>query len=343
MLKAFHPSTLTLAAVVLGAGAWSCAARLNDPDRFGFVDDAPSTGAPTETGSTSSNEAAAADCTKVATAVLASPTCTGASAGCHSSNGTAAELDFTVADLGAYLSGRRALSGELLADPASPQDSVLYRRILPDAQSLMPPGNEPLDDATIACVATWIATLSTPNAGSVDADAGSGGGGGGGSGAAGTTTVRVGAGRTTPFTDPGGNVWAADTGFTGGTGVAVATADVVSGTNTPELYVGERYAGTETTPASFSYGFPVTNGRYRVTLKFAETYRANAGERKFNVAINGQRVLTDFDALAEAGGKSRAIDKQFTVDATSGRLQIDFQPGSVMNPMVKALEIVPAR
>lgn len=47
---------------------------------------------------------------------------------------------------------------------------------------------------------------------------------------------------------------------------------------------------------------------YRITLKLAEIYHNAAGARIFDVHVDGQLFLDDFDTFKEAGGKNIAID-----------------------------------
>jgi hypothetical protein len=46
------------------------------------------------------------------------------------------------------------------------------------------------------------------------------------------------------------------------------------------------------------------------------------GERVFDVAINGQTVLHDFDIFAEAGGANVALDETFTVPVIDGQVYV---------------------
>jgi hypothetical protein len=49
-----------------------------------------------------------------------------------------------------------------------------------------------------------------------------------------------------------------------------------------------------------------------VRLHFAETEWTTVGQRLFQVAVNGQQALADFDIYAEAGGGGeRALIKDF--------------------------------
>jgi len=48
---------------------------------------------------------------------------------------------------------------------------------------------------------------------------------------------------------------------------------------------------------------------YSVRLDFAELYFTSAGQRIFNVSINGSQVLSNFDIVAAAGGRIRRSPK----------------------------------
>ena len=111
--------------------------------------------------------------------------------------------------------------------------------------------------------------------------------------------------------------WVADTGYAGGTAKST-TAAIADATNAPQaVYQTRRYASTLT------YSFAdVPDGNYTIRLYFAELYSNAAGQRRFNVAIEGQTTLTNFDIFLEAGGKNRAVVKTFENVAVSGGLQI---------------------
>ena len=75
-----------------------------------------------------------------------------------------------------------------------------------------------------------------------------------------------------------------------------------------------------------------------MNLKFAELYFSAAGQRVFNVSINGQPVLSNFDIVAQAGGMNRAVDRAFTVNVTNGQVSIQMN-ATVDNPQINAIEI----
>jgi hypothetical protein len=135
------------------------------------------------------------------------------------------------------------------------------------------------------------------------------------------------------YTDTLGNHWAADNGFNGGK--TSASTNSIANTPDPTLYQTDRYS-------DFNYQFAVPNGSYTVTLKFAETYWLNPGQRVFNVAINGTAVLTNFDIIAAAGAPNTAIDETFPVTVTGNSITILFTTGTADLPKVNAVEIKPA-
>ena len=145
------------------------------------------------------------------------------------------------------------------------------------------------------------------------------------------STLRINAGGAA-YNGTDGRVWQADNGFTGGR--TAATAAPILGATDQALYQTERYG-------NFSYSLPVSNGSYAVTLKFAELYWSTAGQRVFNVSINGQPVLTNFDILATVGSKTAALDRTFTTTVSGGTLTIVFTT-VVDNAKVDAIEIVPS-
>jgi Malectin domain/Chitobiase/beta-hexosaminidase C-terminal domain/Fn3 associated len=148
-----------------------------------------------------------------------------------------------------------------------------------------------------------------------------------GSSGAGLFLVHAGGGQ---YTDTLGQVWSADNSFTGGwTG---STASSIQNTSDPALYQSERYG-------AFSYNFTVPNGNYTVLLKFAETYWTQAGQRVFNVSINGTPVLTNFDIIVAAGAPLTAVDKSFPVTVSNGTITVQFTTGSANWPKVSAIEI----
>jgi alpha-N-arabinofuranosidase len=144
-------------------------------------------------------------------------------------------------------------------------------------------------------------------------------------------TWRVHAGGDS-FTDHAGLVWSRDMGSTAGE--TAGTGRTVAAKEDHELYETERWG------SDFSYIFRVTPGKYRVKLKFAESYMKKVGDRIFDVLINGKKVLENFDILKEVGAVDKGIDKIFEniQPDSGGQIHIRFV-SSVQNAKVCAIEV----
>lgn len=78
----------------------------------------------------------------------------------------------------------------------------------------------------------------------------------------------------------------------GGTQHTVTKA--ISGTEEDEFFQSERYG-------SYQYEIPVTNATYTIHLHFAELYQTAAGNRTFNLSVEGTTVRSQLDLYTEAG------------------------------------------
>jgi hypothetical protein len=144
------------------------------------------------------------------------------------------------------------------------------------------------------------------------------------------TPVRINSGGPA-YKDSLGQQWSADSKYTGGSPYTVT--HTITNTNDPTLYQTSRYG------PSFSYAISAPAGTYLVTLKFAELYWTTTGHRVFNVAINGTKVLSNFDIVSAAGAAFKAVDFTFKV-TSSGTITIQFTTGSAGNPLVNAIQVV---
>jgi N-acetylneuraminic acid mutarotase len=136
-----------------------------------------------------------------------------------------------------------------------------------------------------------------------------------------------------------GELFSEDTFYPGGN--TFSSSQDIGNTPHPVLYQSERYG-------NFSYAFSLSNGSYRVVLHFAEIWwgapgggSGGVGARKFNVDIEGQRKLTEYDIFLQAGGSLRAVQESFTVNVTDGTLNLDFSNGNADFAKVSAIEVVP--
>jgi beta-glucanase (GH16 family) len=115
----------------------------------------------------------------------------------------------------------------------------------------------------------------------------------------------------------------ADAFFSGGTAASTTSIIDTSSANNaaPQaVYQTERFGNS-----TYIFTGLTAAANYQVRLHFAEFYWSSAGQRTFNVAINGTQVLSNFDILAAAGGKNKATIREFTTTANaSGQIVIQY-------------------
>jgi hypothetical protein len=142
------------------------------------------------------------------------------------------------------------------------------------------------------------------------------------------------------YTDAEGNLWSADRAYSPGSwgyvgGSSYGVSDPIANTQDDPLYQSQRYG-------DFSYKFDVPNGRYDVTLHFAEIYYpAGPGGRRFDVYIEGLRVLDDYDIYVVAGQHVAVAVTFPDVLVTDRQLTIDFVT-ITGNAKVSAIDILAA-
>ncbi|MEF8786458.1 MAG: PKD domain-containing protein [Haloarculaceae archaeon] len=122
---------------------------------------------------------------------------------------------------------------------------------------------------------------------------------------------------------------------TGGSTYSVSRT--IAGTADDALYQSERYD----TGGTISYGIPVSNGTYNVTLKFAEIYFGNggpgsSGNRIFDAIVEGTTVRQDLDIYDEVGPDTR-LDLTQQVTVTDGYLNVSLTNTEANNPKLSAL------
>ncbi len=129
-----------------------------------------------------------------------------------------------------------------------------------------------------------------------------------------------------------------DAYYNGGSTYSTTSSIDTSGVSNPApqaVYQTERYG-------DFSYNLSgLTPGRaYTVRLHFAEIYWTSSGQRLFNVAINGQQVLTSFDIYATAGAANKAVVEQYNATAdASGQIAVQFTSVND-NAKVNGIEVI---
>jgi beta-galactosidase len=154
--------------------------------------------------------------------------------------------------------------------------------------------------------------------------------------------VRIKAGDISGYVARNEERYGSDMYFAGGEGKGVDPPDtpaekrVVVAATDPRLYDSYR-------EGEFSYRVPVPEGRgpqYRIIVRFIEPAATAAGERVFDVAVNGKTVLHDFDVFAAAHGKMKGIERSFEATPKDGLLVITFRP-SRGQALVSSLSIAP--
>ena len=116
-------------------------------------------------------------------------------------------------------------------------------------------------------------------------------------------------------------------------GNSYSTQDPVTAESDSEIYQTERWS------SYLGYDIPVVAGKEcKVNLKFAEIYFNADSLRLFDVKIDGQLFLKDFDVYSQAGGKNIAKDTSITFMATNEKINIEFI-ASLDAASIKGIEV----
>jgi len=136
-----------------------------------------------------------------------------------------------------------------------------------------------------------------------------------------------------------GKRFGSDTFFEGG------TAQVISGPGTGFRAPAPASIAGTTSPmvaatyrtGTFTYRIPAANGPHNIVLTFVEP-SLDSGDRIFDVFVNGQKVLTNLDVAAAAGGALTAYQRRFEVNASHGMVILEFRP-TKGDAIVSAIEL----
>lgn len=157
--------------------------------------------------------------------------------------------------------------------------------------------------------------------------------------ALGPAVLRVDCGASSPFVDSFGNTWAADFGFNTGQ-VELNSTIAIAGTTNDAIYQSRRH--DRNTAPELKYTFPLADGEYEIHLHFAEIWSGASGGpgiRVFDVKVNNQLALDDFDMFAAAGFATAHVET-IPVTVSGGQVSIEFIH-VVQNPSISAIEIFP--
>jgi uncharacterized repeat protein (TIGR03806 family) len=198
--------------------------------------------------------------------------------------------------------------------PGSTNLSVLIHRVAATGGfSRMPPvGSKELDQAGINLLRRWVLDES-----------------------------KLGYYRAVNAGGPSTGGFHADAGFSGGRVHSTTNSIVTAGiayAGPEAIYKTERWQ-------NFNYTFGGLNpgSDYEVLLHFAEIALNGPNLRVFDVRLNGQLVLDDFDIFAQAGGFCRALVKRFVIKADSKGLIRVTSSATKNSPKFSAFEITEFR
>jgi hypothetical protein len=136
------------------------------------------------------------------------------------------------------------------------------------------------------------------------------------------------------------NPFSADVDFSGGQ-VETSSATINTG-NAISPAPAAVYQSLRWGPTTYTIPNLTVNASYTVRLHFCELFWSSAGQRAFNVAINGTTVLSNFDIVATAGAQNVAVTEAFTATAnSSGKIVISLTNGSADNAAISGIEVLP--
>ncbi|MFC6873728.1 malectin domain-containing carbohydrate-binding protein [Halobellus marinus] len=162
--------------------------------------------------------------------------------------------------------------------------------------------------------------------------------------------VNAGEGTTVSATDDGPD-WTGVVDTSSPYLASVGSSDAVGNT-----CIGEITSTTPNVPSStpdgvwncerygeMTWEFDVDSGQQvEVRLYVGNSYSETSepGNRQFNVSIEGQQVLTQYDPVADVGHETGTV-KNFTVtDDGDGTIAVAFEEGAAENPEIRAIEIL---
>jgi beta-galactosidase len=152
-------------------------------------------------------------------------------------------------------------------------------------------------------------------------------------------SINIKAGDLSGYVSTDGQRYGSDMYFRGGKGQEI-NAPETPGPLQVRVVAADARAYDTFREGDFSYRVPVPPGTYHVVVKFAEPVANTAGARLFDVDVNGETMLKDFDVFAAAGGKRRGVDREFEATAQNGCILLDFR-SLKREALVSALSITP--
>jgi hypothetical protein len=131
--------------------------------------------------------------------------------------------------------------------------------------------------------------------------------------------------------------WCMDSFFCDGISALSSLNLPIASTLDDELYLSER-TSNDAMGSRFKYRLPVEDGDYRLELHFAEYSAANPGERVFDVLLEGNLILDDYDIVQSVGTLSTDV-RSFDVEILDGCIELEFI-GSSGQPKLSGIEVL---
>lgn len=148
--------------------------------------------------------------------------------------------------------------------------------------------------------------------------------------------LRINAGTQTEATADS-ETFIGDTYFSENSNVGPEVNNAIAETTQDAIYQSERISNSAL--ETFGYSIPVLNGTYTINLHFAETAFTTAGQRVFDVEIEGITILDNYDILDKAGNSNTAVQETIlNIPVSDGELNIDFL-SIVERAKINAIEI----
>ncbi|KAF8714076.1 hypothetical protein HU200_028073 [Digitaria exilis] len=152
-------------------------------------------------------------------------------------------------------------------------------------------------------------------------------------------------------TEVDGRTWVGDShpdgaNFTVSLPGAIAPAPKAAG---GEDVYGDLYRTARAFDASSSYKFSLVAGSYFLRLHFSQLFsNVSAKESVFDVTANGLKLLSKFSVPGEIylrnskiNSTSNVIVKEYLLNVTSGKLEVEFAPDAGSFAFINAMEVVP--
>ncbi len=115
-------------------------------------------------------------------------------------------------------------------------------------------------------------------------------------------------------------------------GASWSVTDAIAGTDDDTLFQSQKFG------SNLNYSLAVPNGIYRVKLYMAELFFTSAGQRLFDISIEGNIVKSNYDAFLEVGHDTADIETFENINVTDGLLDISLN-ANLSDAMINGIVI----